>query len=92
MKKFVLVVISLVLLYSIAYGAIYPTTVIVCEVDEENDLLYCEDYLGNIWVIEGIEDYDIDDLLAMIMYDNETETPEDDIIIDYNYSGYAKGI
>ena len=92
MKKLVSVLLVLSLLYSVAYAAIYPTAVIVRELDTERDLMYCDDYLGNIWVIEGIEDYDIDDMLAMIMEDNSTATPEDDIIIDYNYCGYANGI
>lgn len=70
----------------------YPTTVVVRELDRINDILITEDYNGQVWLIEGIEDYLENDIISLIMYDNETDYIFDDIIIDQQYSGYANGL
>lgn len=76
----------------VAYADIYPTTVIIREIDHMNDLVICEDYNGNEWIFEGVEDWDVDDIVSMIMNDMGTETIEDDEIIMMRYSGYAEGL
>ena len=92
MKRFAMIVVMvLVLIVSAAYADIYPTTVIIRDIDHSNDLVICEEYNGNEWVFEGVEDWDIDDMVSMIMNDMDTEIIEDDEIIMMRYSGYAKG-
>lgn len=86
------IIMALVLFVGVAYADIYPTTVIIREIDHLNDLVVCEDYNGNEWVFEGIEDWNIDDIVSMIMNDMDTEEIEDDEIIMMRYSGYAEGL
>ena len=93
MKKIAMVIImALILSIGVAYADIYPTTVIIREIDYLNDLVICEDYNGNEWIFEGVEDWDIDDMVSMIMNDMGTEEIEDDEIIMMRYSGYAEGL
>lgn len=93
MKKFIMILaLALVLSISMAYADIYPTTVIVRDFDYQYDLVICEDYNGNEWIFEGIEDWDIDDMISMIMDDMDTSIIEDDEIIMVRYSGYAGGL
>ena len=93
MKKSIMILTLMVTLFiGVAYADIYPTTVIVRDLDFQHDLVICEDCNGNEWTFEGIEDWDIDDMASMIMYDMETPTIEDDEIIIVRYSGYAGGL
>lgn len=72
---------------------IYPKTAIIREVDYEEDIVLCEDCNGNIWAFGEVEDWDIDDIVSMIMDDNNTpETIYDDIIVMVRYGGYAEGL
>ena len=66
---------------------IYPLCGIVIEVNYEEDYITIEDFYGNIWIFEGIEDWAENDVVAMIMDDHGTERIEDDIIIDLRYCG-----
>ena len=68
----------------------YPACGIVIEIDEENDLVMVEDFNGDIWIFEGIEDWFIGDICAMMMDDNGTDTIYDDIIVSVRYRGWVK--
>lgn len=93
MKKFIMILaLALALSISVAYADIYPTTVIVRDLDYQYDLVICEDYNGNEWILEGIDNWDIDDMISMIMDDMDTSIIEDDEIIMVRYSGYAGGL
>ncbi len=70
---------------------IYPLCGIVIEVNHEEDYIVIEDFYGNIWIFDGIEDWMEKDVVAMIMDDNGTEQIEDDIIIDIRYCGTIEG-
>ena len=93
MKKSIIIIAAmLVLVASVSYADIYPTTVIVRELDFDNDLVICEDCEGNEWILEGIDDWGIGDMISMIMDDMDTYTIEDDEILMVRYSGYAEGL
>jgi hypothetical protein len=94
MKKAIMITITVIITLSsiCAYADIYPTTAIVREIDYDNDVVYCEDCNGDMWAFEGIEDWDIDDIVSMIMDDNDTEWIHDDIIVQIRYGGYAEGL
>ena len=92
MKKFVAVILVLVLVLSITSAVaseFYPRCAVITEIDEINDLVVCEDFAGIIWEFYGIEDFDIGDLVAMLMWDCDTpDSIFDDEIIDAVYGGY----
>lgn len=71
---------------------IYPLTTIIRDIDPEQDIVYAEDCNGNIWTFYGVEDWDIDDICSMIIYDNDTDIIYDDIILKVQYGGYAAGL
>lgn len=68
---------------------IYAKTAIIYDFDYENDTVYISDSNGEAWSFTGIEDYQIGDYVSMIMYDNDTSSIYDDIIISVRYSGYT---
>lgn len=92
MKKIaIIVILTFALTIGVSCADIYPMTAIVRELDYTNNLVICEDFNGNEWIFEGIEDWDIDDIASMIMSDMSTLTIEDDEIIMIRYSGYTEG-
>lgn len=93
MKKILVMMLIFIFLSSvIANAEIYPTVFKVNEIDEYNDILYLMDFHGNFWLAIGIEDYEINDIIAAIMDNNNTEdTIYDDMIISMCYCGYIDG-
>ena len=70
---------------------IYPTSMIVVEVDYENDLVTIADFEGRAYQFYGCEDWYENDICAVIMDDNGTsETVYDDIILQTRYCGYVE--
>lgn len=67
---------------------LYPMTAVVFDLDRENDIVICETCSGMLWEFEGCEDWDIDDIVSLLMYDNETPLVYDDEIIMVRYGGY----
>ena len=58
-------------------------------IEATGDYVVCLDFNGNEWIFEGAEDWCIHDFASLLMWDNETENIEDDIIINAFYSGYV---
>lgn len=68
----------------------YPMTAVVNEI--KDDLVYCVDCNGNIWIFEGSEDWQEDDIVSLLMDNMGTTTICDDEIIATYYSGTVKGL
>jgi hypothetical protein len=66
----------------------YPLTALVVDFNEEEDIVICEDYAGNIWKFEGIEDWMEGDLVSMLMDSKGTPLIFDDEILLVRYSGW----
>lgn len=64
----------------------YPLTAIVTEND--NGVITCVDYRGEGWVFDDGIDWEIDDVLSILMDDNDTETIYDDKIVSVFYGGH----
>lgn len=93
MKKAIMAMVIMIIV-SIAIGAYaeqYPTTMIVNELDYDENIVVCIDFNGNEWAFEEIEDWCIGDIASMIMDDMGTESIYDDTIIMVRYSGYVEG-
>ena len=75
-----------------AYGEnenIYARVAVITNLDFNEDIVEVEDAVGFIWEFEGVEDYMIGDVVAMIMQsDGSPETILDDVILNVTYSGY----
>lgn len=70
---------------------IYPETLIVEELDYENDLVFLRDFNGYLWAIEEVQDWEIGDVVSVIFYDCDTDDIFDDEIVYIRYSGYIEG-
>ena len=71
-----------------AESRFYPSAAIIIEIIEDEDLVTCIDAAGRIWQFYGIEDLDVGDIVAMILWDAGTpESVFDDEIIDATYAG-----
>ena len=81
---------ALVLALTAAIGNFYPKTMVVTDLNYEQDTVTCIDSSGYIWEFYGTEDYTGHDMVSCIMYDNGTEAITDDMIISVQYSGYRK--
>jgi len=73
----------------VARAEIYPTTMMVVGIDE--DVITAEDFSGNLWQwVEDVEDIYIGDIVAVMLDDCDTSNIYDDVIIDYNYTGWIE--
>jgi hypothetical protein len=68
-------------------GMVYPQSMVVNSIDDEQVTLRTS--TGHIYVMEGREDYEVGDVVAVIMYTSGTQTVEDDAIIMARYSGFV---
>ena len=75
-----------------AYGEeerVYARVVVVTNLNFDEDIVEVEDAIGFIWEFDGVEDYAIGDIIAMVMMDRGSpDTILDDEILDTSYSGY----
>ena len=94
MKKIVFVLFVMVVTLMLFAGSpreIYPISMIVTEIDYENDLVTIVDFNGNAFQFFSCEDWCENDICAVIMDDNGTpETIYDDIITQVRYCGYIQ--
>lgn len=90
MKKLIALTLTLIALLTAvtANADVYPAVGVVFDLDYENDLVVFEDFNQDLWVMEGIEDWDFGDIGALLMDDMGTATIYDDVIIFANYAGY----
>lgn len=93
MKKLIviLVLFTLSFTFSTTYAELYPQIFVVNEIDYSQDSLILTDFNGNDWIWIEVKDYNIGDIVAAIMDDNNTEIIYDDNIINLRYTGYTEG-
>lgn len=89
MKRFILCLAASLLVATTACASLYPETMIVTGVDENEDVLCLETATGEMFYAMGIEDYCLGDLVSVIMNDMETSSIWDDEIVMLRYSGFS---
>lgn len=95
MKKLLAIVVLCCVLFSVVSSSAEQIDVdnilirvgTIVEIDEENNVVVVMDTVGMLWAFDGIEDYMLDDTVAMLMDKNNTETIYDDIIVRVFYVG-----
>lgn len=91
MKKILAVVFVCVLFFvfsATAFADLYALVGVVVNVDIDNDVVTFADFNGNLWELDGVEDWEIDDICGAVMFDNDTGVITDDIILSVRYNGY----
>lgn len=68
----------------ISAGTIYPETMKVTSI--QGGIARMETSTGHIYEMDA-EDYEVDDLVSLIMFDNGTPEVMDDIILSARYAG-----
>lgn len=68
---------------------LYPESMIVVEVDRENDVVTAQDFNGFLWEFSGTEDWNPGDICACIMDDMGTPLIFDDAIVSARYCGWV---
>lgn len=97
MKKIILVALTLVMfVFAVGFCAIgtdcnlYSKAAIVTSFETETDTVVVTDFNGFQWAFYGIEDYEIGDVVTMIISNAGTENSIfDDVILETRYSGYT---
>lgn len=66
----------------------YPTTLLV--VEKYEDYVVGKTATGYTYKIKDGDDYEIGDYVSVIMYNNNTDTIEDDSVLEHRYSGFTE--
>ena len=67
---------------------VYSLSTVVTDLDRERDIVTVEELDGsNVWTFYGVEDWEINDICSLTMFNNNTPEIYDDIIIGTTYGG-----
>lgn len=70
---------------------VYPMSATVVDIYENYNCVEFEDKNGNTWLWDDIEDWEIGDNVALIMYNNmTTDSIYDDVILTIKYEGWSE--
>lgn len=73
----------------LAQGIIYPSTMVITDIDYTTDMVVVENANGFIYAFEGVEDLVPGDVVSVVMYNNGTPwSIEDDEVVSARYSGF----
>ncbi len=94
MKKLAIVAMFAILIFTmctmVAHAEEYPNAGIITKTDWETDTVYVTTFFDdNVWTFEGIEDFSIGDIVALIMDNVNTDIIYDDVIIMVKYLGWV---
>lgn len=70
----------------------YPKTAFIIDIDSIHDLVTIEDSSGFLWDFTGVEDYEINDVVSIIMFNNFSKSIFDDEIVSIKFSGFQKDV
>lgn len=80
------------LICSIASVVFYPKSCVVVNVDYNTDTVTIEDSVGLLWDFQGCDDWQEEDIVALIMFNNFTTLGiYDDMIVRTRYCGTING-
>ena len=67
---------------------VYSLSTVVTDLDRERDIVTVEELDGsNVWTFYGVEDWELNDICSLTMFNNNTPKIYDDIIIGTTYGG-----
>lgn len=94
MKKAIITVLVILVAFINGFGFsmyimmnhLYSRDGIIVEVNTETNEVVWVDGVGHWWIIEGTDDWMVDDGITVINFDMFTNNIEDDYTIEYRYS------
>jgi len=69
----------------------YAMTAVIVSLNYDTDTVKVEDFNGNVWAFDGCEDWQLFDMCALMMDDNNTIDIYDDMIVSIRYNGWLDG-
>lgn len=81
MRKFIALVLMLTLVFSIGTCKADLYSRLFQVIDIDHDVVTIVDSEGNMFQFEDADDWEVDDFLTAIMFDNDTDWIDDDVII-----------
>lgn len=89
MKKIAKLLLAVVILTVVgsAKADTYPAVFVVHEINRSTDTLTLIDYNGWMWDVYGVEDFEVGDVVGVIMDDVGTEIIYDDEVQSVRYCG-----
>lgn len=91
MKKMIIVLMMFVLIFpssTIAESEYYAKVGVIVDIDRENDLVFFEDFFGEIWSFSDSSDWIVGDVIAVIFDSLNTADIYDDEIVGITYNGW----
>jgi len=67
----------------------YALATTVHHIDNDTDVVTCEDYNGNLWEFYGVEDWQVGDNANLLMDTMDTTSIYDDEICGATYGGWV---
>jgi len=67
---------------------IYPTTMVVTDINYQEDYITLTDCNGESWEWSGVEDWQVNDMASCLLSDNGTHNIYDDQILEIRYCGF----
>jgi hypothetical protein len=61
---------------------------LVLEIDRRSDTVLMATESGHAYSFRGVEDYEVDDILSVTMFDNFSPYVFDDQVVTVRYSGF----
>lgn len=69
---------------------LYPRTAIVTEINYNTDKVTVKCANGNPYYFYGTEDYEVGDIVSLIVKQNSTEIVTDDTVVSQRYDGFIE--
>jgi len=95
MKKLIIILIVVIVLALCLFACqrmvvehLYPATMLVLEIDRSSDTVLMATESGHAYAFYGVEDYEVDDILSVLMFDSFSPYVQDDRVITVQYSGF----
>ena len=90
MRRLIIAALAAITITGFCYKAdhLYGLTTVITDITD--DTVTCIDFNGHEWQFTGAEDWAVDDVAALVMFDNDTPEIVDDEIVAATYSGWTE--
>lgn len=90
MRRLVIAALAAITITGFCYKAdqLYGLTTVITDITD--DTVTSVDFNGNEWQFTGADDWAVDDVAALVMFDNDTPEIVDDEIVAATYSSWTE--
>ena len=88
MKRILILVLALILISSVSIADVYWRGAGVYKLDAKKDVVKLKDADGRKFTLKGVQDWELGDVIMILMWDNDTADVSDDKAVDYRWTGF----